>query len=107
MPLPGPNSTTTDPLDGWSVSTRLTNLGRPDGHGGEVFIGPRYATMFAEIVLAEIILFVFNTKIDRRYLYFNLESIFLFYKIPLWFGYKKSYTFQRNLYVNLQSIRLF
>jgi hypothetical protein len=25
---------------------RLTNLGRPDGHGGEVFIGPRYATMF-------------------------------------------------------------
>jgi hypothetical protein len=23
---------------------RLTNLGRPDGHGGEIFIGPWYPT---------------------------------------------------------------
>ena len=25
---------------------RLTNLGAPDGHGGEVFIGPRFDSMF-------------------------------------------------------------
>jgi hypothetical protein len=23
---------------------RLTNMGRPDGHGGEIFIGPQYPT---------------------------------------------------------------